>query len=371
MANADALSLCSISDECPICFAQVNNPYFTECMHRFCRNCIKKWLVKHNTCPSCCGNIQYHAETANMSSNIIRSSVQPATHVKPLTVGASNTNLTSTTHAACGSVEAGNTTPAIPVVACVLPTASSKSYAAVTQATKQTPPVAHVTPMRHNVTQPIRPTAPQAPMRHNATAAAQPTRATAHVTAARPAQPTTLSITETLPGQNVHLGNTYVNTASGNVQTTTYRHVVPSMFTQQVPFMHPLFTMPPMFAMQDTQDEVENVTIETDSAKGANSVTIISGDKKIYISGKPGAAIQIGDNNFMHVNFSGKSQNTAPAAQVKPTAPPAAQVKPSAPPAAQVKPAAACSTAPQVQVKQNSSNICTTGGTTVKPSYDK
>ena len=70
-----------------------------------------------------------------------------------------------------------NTTPAIPVVACVLPTASSKSYAAVTQATKQTPPVTHVTPMRHNVTtatQPIRPTAPQAPMRHNATAQVKP-----------------------------------------------------------------------------------------------------------------------------------------------------------------------------------------------------
>lgn len=38
---------------CPICRAQINNLCITNCNHRFCRDCIRRWTARNATCPTC------------------------------------------------------------------------------------------------------------------------------------------------------------------------------------------------------------------------------------------------------------------------------------------------------------------------------
>ena len=40
------------NEECPICYNNICN-VSTECKHKFCQNCIDKWLEKNITCPIC------------------------------------------------------------------------------------------------------------------------------------------------------------------------------------------------------------------------------------------------------------------------------------------------------------------------------
>ena len=47
-----------MSDEiCSICLNNFNNKISTTCLHFFCKECIRKWLLKNNTCPMCRSNI--------------------------------------------------------------------------------------------------------------------------------------------------------------------------------------------------------------------------------------------------------------------------------------------------------------------------
>lgn len=40
---------------CPICYDEYNEIYIekTICGHKFCKNCIRKWLKIHSECPIC------------------------------------------------------------------------------------------------------------------------------------------------------------------------------------------------------------------------------------------------------------------------------------------------------------------------------
>jgi len=40
------------SDLCPIC-QESDDCYMTSCDHHFCNPCLKKWLTKRDTCPTC------------------------------------------------------------------------------------------------------------------------------------------------------------------------------------------------------------------------------------------------------------------------------------------------------------------------------
>lgn len=55
--NVDYIKDCdnSSSIECPICFEKYNDYInIKKCSHKFCENCIRKWLKDHkNTCPIC------------------------------------------------------------------------------------------------------------------------------------------------------------------------------------------------------------------------------------------------------------------------------------------------------------------------------
>ena len=39
--------------QCPICMGEMKEPTLTPCRHRFCRQCLIKWLQQRQTCPSC------------------------------------------------------------------------------------------------------------------------------------------------------------------------------------------------------------------------------------------------------------------------------------------------------------------------------
>lgn len=43
--------------DCPVCYKTTRTIARTRCGHHFCRWCIGEWLVKHNTCPICRGNL--------------------------------------------------------------------------------------------------------------------------------------------------------------------------------------------------------------------------------------------------------------------------------------------------------------------------
>lgn len=46
-------------EECPICFKQIDELAYTECKHKYCKNCINNWLIKTREkklkfkCPMC------------------------------------------------------------------------------------------------------------------------------------------------------------------------------------------------------------------------------------------------------------------------------------------------------------------------------
>lgn len=40
-------------DTCPICLDYFSDPIVTNCNHKFCSKCIKKWSRKKTTCPIC------------------------------------------------------------------------------------------------------------------------------------------------------------------------------------------------------------------------------------------------------------------------------------------------------------------------------
>ena len=56
-ANDDAQK--AIEDRCPICLDEVQDPFITECAHRFCGTCIKRALgmKKETTAFSSCGKL--------------------------------------------------------------------------------------------------------------------------------------------------------------------------------------------------------------------------------------------------------------------------------------------------------------------------
>ena len=43
----------SVKEECPICFEMKKLVKFASCSHKFCKNCIEKWLKESRMCPCC------------------------------------------------------------------------------------------------------------------------------------------------------------------------------------------------------------------------------------------------------------------------------------------------------------------------------
>ena len=43
----------SILDQCAICLKPMSETIMTKCKHKFCKNCLNKWLDQKNTCPMC------------------------------------------------------------------------------------------------------------------------------------------------------------------------------------------------------------------------------------------------------------------------------------------------------------------------------
>jgi len=39
--------------ECPICFKPIQDSVVTNCIHHFCKECLKKWCLKKDSCPIC------------------------------------------------------------------------------------------------------------------------------------------------------------------------------------------------------------------------------------------------------------------------------------------------------------------------------
>jgi hypothetical protein len=52
-----AESAVSADDECPICFSTIDSDKLeitqTSCNHLFCKSCLKKWITKNASCPTC------------------------------------------------------------------------------------------------------------------------------------------------------------------------------------------------------------------------------------------------------------------------------------------------------------------------------
>ena len=53
--NENTINIKEELDNCPICFEKVDNyQKIIKCQHKFCNNCLQKWLLENNsTCPIC------------------------------------------------------------------------------------------------------------------------------------------------------------------------------------------------------------------------------------------------------------------------------------------------------------------------------
>ena len=48
--------------ECSICLDKIKNEVILKCKHKFCKECIHKWLLENDTCPICRTIINYREE---------------------------------------------------------------------------------------------------------------------------------------------------------------------------------------------------------------------------------------------------------------------------------------------------------------------
>ena len=54
-----------ISEDCPVCLEPTTTLQVLSCNHKFCTQCLSKWLVRHKNCPicRCIVDIHFHDPT--------------------------------------------------------------------------------------------------------------------------------------------------------------------------------------------------------------------------------------------------------------------------------------------------------------------